>query len=51
VQDEADQAIVNAIRQNDRIERIEIMGDRDLVQEAAGEFILQIEALLEQQKS
>jgi hypothetical protein len=27
------------------------MGDRDLVQEAAGEFILQIEALLEQQKS
>jgi peptidyl-prolyl cis-trans isomerase B (cyclophilin B) len=51
VQDETDQAIVNAIRQNDRIERIEIMGDRDILQKEVGEFILQIESILEQQKN
>ena len=50
IQDETDQTIVNAIRQNDLIERIEIIGDRDSIQEVAGEFISQIESILEQQK-
>jgi len=51
VQDESDLEIVNAIRQNDLIERIEITGDRTTITEIAGEFISQIETMLEQQKN
>lgn len=51
VQDDSDQEIVNAIRQNDLIERIEIAGDRDALQAIAGEFMLQIEEMLEQQRA
>lgn len=51
VLDETDQEVVNAIRQQDLIERIEVIWDRAALQEATWDFIQQIESVLEQQKA
>lgn len=51
VKESADQDVVNAIRQGDRIERVALEGDRDALLATAGEFITQIETILEQQRS
>jgi len=41
-----DLEIVNNIRQNDLIERIEISGDQEALRETTGDFIKQLEEML-----